>query len=558
MTRRARAWLSLCAHGAASLLLLACAHHPAAPTEAPKATRATPATPAELASLTREVQRVPDASLEVLASGGGIAGDSLSAFVSIPAGRCAVLAARGAAGVADLDLYLFDDDGDEIGTSDDVEAPATILHCADTDPLRVFALARIAAGRGAFSLALIDAPQARAAALGETFLPPDAQAEAARGDWPGLESKLGEHRDQLGGTWRDVRRVLVPVDHRLPTQIDVTLEPQRCIDAFVLPDKGIIDLDVEALTAAGRVLARAEELADTRALLVCAGSQPEKVALRLRPHAGRGVALVALSELTHVAGRRELHPEFPRHDLGPAPAPAPPLARAAVRHELTSARLVLAQLSWTGCQRVEFSPYFPLLGYHVAAYDGEGRLVGEHEGRTAAHLYLCLPKSDAGPGRLHLRALTRGGPLDVQSSPESAPAARTLERAPLAASRLLGLAAELGVLTRVADIGQVSEHRVGPDQLVRIPLSIPAERCLLMLAAAERTGPALELGVVAAETARFIDVSRGLHTAWVRTCAAAGQTEDIVVELRAPHGSTTALLATRQETLTPRSAALLR
>lgn len=557
MTRIARFWATF-ALGIASAAVVSCAHGRPSEAEKPKAASAVHVPPPELAGFAREAELAGASPLEVLASGGGIPGDSLSAFVSVPAGRCAVLAARGAQGVTDLDLYLFGDDGDELATEDDRLSPATLIYCAKDAPVRVFALSRIAAGRGAFSLGLADAPGGREATLRARLLTPPRPALARPSDFPGVDAELGDHRSLLGGTWRDVRRVLVPVDHRLPTQVDVALDADRCVDAFLMTDEDVVDLDVEALSRTGRVLARAETLGASRALLLCSGSDPDQVTLRLRPHAGRGVVLVAISELTEGAGRRNLHPEFPRHDLAPPPGPAPAKPQAAVRRELSTERMVMLPLSRTGCQRVEVAPYSPLLGYRVSAYDGEGRLIGEHEGRTAAALYLCLPKSASGPGRMHLQALSRGGPLDVQSLPEEAPAGGALERAPLAASRLLGMASDLGVLTRVADIGQVSEHRIGPDELVRIPLAVPAERCLLVLGAAERTGPGLELGLVDAETARFVDVSRGLHTAWVRTCAASGQTEQIVVELRAPHGTTTALLATRQETLTPRSAALLR
>jgi len=543
---------------AGALFLSGCGAGHEPPQAAPQAKSVPARSPSHLGDFARQMAELGGSPLEVLASGAGIAGDSLTAFVSIPQGRCAALAARGAPSVADIDLYLFAEDGDELGASDAIEEPATLLHCAESGPLRVLAFARIAAGRGAFSLGLVDLPQKQANAARARLTAASGVPPATPEDFPGLDAELGAHRDALGGTWRDLRRVLLPLDHRLPTQLDVTIEPERCVDALLMPGPGLLDLDMEALDASGGVLGRAEALGEVRALLVCAGADPGRVSLRIRPHAGRGAALLAVSQTAHESSRRDLHPEFPKVDLSPPREPAPALRAGAERHDLSVDRMVTSVLGWTGCQRVDLEPHYPLLGYSAAAYDGDGRLVGHYEGAAKTQLYLCVPKSSAGPGRLLLRATRRAGPLDIWSLAESAPARTVLERHPLAASRLLGLAEDLGFLQRISDIGQVSAHELGPDQLVRIPLAVPAERCLTMLAAADRSGPAIELGVVATETARFVDFARGAHVAWTRVCAAQGRTEDFIVELRAPHGETAALLATRQETLTPRSAALLR
>ena len=504
-----------------------------------------------LAEVAREAALAGASPLEFLASGAGIPGDSISALVVVPAGRCALLAARGAASVEDLDLYLFTDEGDEVAKSDDVEHPATLLYCSAEKPQRLLAVARIAAGRGAFALGLSDVPADKRTAVLTRVRPDDAQSGQRAEDWPGLEEAVGAHREMLGGAWRDVRRVIVPVDHRLSTQLDFEIEGQRCVDAFALPGDQVDDLEVEALSPGGHIIARAEVRGMERALLLCAGADPAKATLRLRPHAGRGAVIVVLSETTTTAGRRDLHPEFPRHDLSPPPGPVPKPAPSAKRLELAMGDLVHSSLSFTGCQRVEFQPRFPLLGYRLVAYDGQGRLIGEHEGTGPGEVYLCLPRAGTASGRMDLRALSRAGPLDVRSRAEVAAASPALERFPLAASRLLGLATDLGFLHQLADIGQVSVHQLGPDQLVRIPLLVPAERCLTVLAAADRSGPAIELGVVNARTSRFSDFARGARSTWARVCADQGQTEDIVVELRAPHGETPALVATRQEMLEP-------
>jgi len=542
----------------ALVLLPACGHRATpAPASVAKGQTEPAAGSAYLGDLGRQAARAGGSALEVLASGAGIPGDSLTAFVAIPAGRCALLAARGAEQVGDLDLYLYGDDGDEIAKADDVVHPATLVHCASKAE-RVLVVARIAAGRGPYALALVDAPGTKEAELRRRFLPDAPELETASEDFPGLTSALATRQDERGGTFRDLRRVLVPVDHRLPTQLDASVSAEHCVDVLALPGSDALDLSLEALDEHGRTLARAEERGGERALLLCAGAEAARVTLRLRPHAGRGTVLVALSQTTHVGARRDLHPDCPRSDLSPPPERPPPLAPAATRLELSTSNLVVHPLSWTGCQRVELEPRFPLFGYRFLAYDGRGQVVAEHEGTGRTTLYLCLPRSSGSPGQLQLRATLRGGPLDIQSLAESAPAEATLAKAPLAASRLLGLAADMGFLDEVAGIGQVSEHEASPDELVRIPLLVPAERCLTVLAGAQRSGVGLELGLVDMASARFVDFARGAHLAWVRACADQGRTEDLIVELRAAHGQTTVLLSTRQEPLMRPSAALPR
>jgi len=536
----------------------ACAPHAtSAPVRAPSHGGPPAESAAYLADFARETALVGGSPLEVLASGAGIAGDSLSAFVSIPKGRCALVAARGAPQVDDLDLYLLSDDGDEIAASEEVEHPATLLHCAEAADERVLVVARIASGQGPYSLGLVDAPADQEPILRAKVLPGGERAAGPPEDWPGLDAALALHRDLIGATWRDVRRVVVPVDHRLPTQLDFSVEPKRCVDALLVPGSSVDDLDVEALGPSGRVFARAEEEGAERALLVCAGAEPAHVTLRLRPHAGRGGVLVALSETRQDSDRRNLHPEFPRHDLSPEPGPLAKPGPSAQRLDLTTASMVSLPLAWSGCQRVELEPRFPLLGFRLAAYDGQGRLIGEAEGTSKTVLHLCGERATGGTARMDLRATLRAGPIDIRSLAEPAPASATLERFPLAASRLLGLAADLGFVTEAHDIGQVSAHELGPDRLVRIPLSVPAARCLTVLAAADRSGRGIELGLVDVSTSRFADFARGASAVFARVCADQGQTEDIVVELRAPYGETSGLVATRQESLKP-SAALLR
>ena len=549
-TTRLLALLSVCAS--------ACAAQPSsAPASAPSHAEPPAESVPYLADFARETALLSASPLELLASGAGIAGDSLSAFVSIPKGRCAVVAARGAPQVDDLDLYLFADDGDEIAASEEVEHPATLLHCAEAADERVLVVARIAGGQGPYALGLVDAPADREPSLRAKVLAGADGSDGPPEDWPGLDAALALHRDLLGATWRDVRRVVVPTDHRLPTQLDFSVDPKRCVDALLLPSSAVDDLDVEALGPSGRVFARAEEEGAERALLVCAGAEPAHVTLRLRPHAGRGGVLVALSETRLESDRRNLHPEFPRHDLAPEPGPLLKPGPSAKRLDLGTASLISMPLSSSGCQRVELEPRFPLLGFRLAAFDAEGRLIGEAEGTGKTVLHLCAQRASDGTARMDLRATLRAGPIDIRSLAEAAPVSATLERFPLAASRLLGLAAELGFVTEIEDIGQVSAHELGPDQLVRIPLSVPAARCLTVLSAADRSSGGIELGLVDVSTSRFADFARGSSAIFARVCADQGQTVDIVVELRAPYGETPVLVATRQESLKP-SAALLR
>ena len=103
-----------------------------------------------------------------LTSGAGIAGDNFGISYSPRAGNCAVVLARGSQTVADLDLFVYGDDGSWHGSDEQREKDATVVLCPPY-PARVYISARIASGYGRVSLGVADVPPAKAQSVRAAF-----------------------------------------------------------------------------------------------------------------------------------------------------------------------------------------------------------------------------------------------------------------------------------------------------------------------------------------------------------------------------------------------------
>ena len=112
--------------------------------------------------------------------------------------------------------------------------------------------------------------------------------------WPGLDDTVSRHREQIGGSWEDVRRVALPVDARVPAHVGADVEANQCLDALVVPAEEVSHLDVLAKDLEGRIVGRAHAAGRERSLIVCSPTRA-RVTLEVRPHAGRGLAVVVLS-----------------------------------------------------------------------------------------------------------------------------------------------------------------------------------------------------------------------------------------------------------------------
>ena len=223
----------------------------------------------------------------VVAVEAGAAGDRVSGMLALPEKECGLLIARASGSIEDVDLFAYGDDGTVLGADEAPDKTPALIVCPP-HPSRIYLSARVAAGHGLV-------------ALGAQRVAPDqalrvARAIGARGladdptrrleAWPGLDDRIAEHRRMIGAKWQDLRRVAVPIDARLPTNVSAAIDDKGCVDVLVIPSDEVSHLDVAAVDLDGRIIGRAAAVGRDRALIVCS---PTRAALtvEIRPHAGQ-------------------------------------------------------------------------------------------------------------------------------------------------------------------------------------------------------------------------------------------------------------------------------
>ncbi len=240
------------------------------PPPAPIVTRATLAapkiTPGEL-DLTRVLGDAPEKATRlgasphsVLAAGETSDGERIGAFVDVPRETCLLSYARASRSIEDLDIAAFSDDGTPIVVDDSSDAHPTLLVCPP-HPDRMYVSAHVANGDGLVVVGAHLVPLAKAAEIGRAFGAKGGAADGARSAeaWPGISEVVREHRDPLGGTWEEFRKVAVTVDPRAPTYVSLPVRADQCVDTVVIPDDEVGPLEVEALDGDGRIIARARD-----------------------------------------------------------------------------------------------------------------------------------------------------------------------------------------------------------------------------------------------------------------------------------------------------------
>jgi len=482
---------------------------------------------------------------QIFARGSGIPGDSLSGLVNVPSGRCALLYARGSAGLEDLDLLVFGEDGSEFGSDEAADANPTLLLCPETEQ-RLYVSARVVQGRGLLALAVHDVAPSESEAVRRAVTRGPKSLASGADSWPGLEAAVSTHRRQIGGDWLDLRRVAVPVDARVPTRLSAEIPAERCLDALVLPSDAVARLDLDALDDTGRIFARGEGRAEARWTVLCAGEQKTTVSFEVRPQAGRGLALFVLSTSRRTRERLSLTP-------GLFPQGAPPRALSAAgsipqtsvakgeRLDLKVGSVQSLALRFEGCARLDLTPRDPLLGYEARVWSKSGQLLAQVEAVAHAPLFVCASAAGA---RLDLVALRRGGGLEVQVG-KSQTAPSEMQALPLAASRLLSrlrMTRGFELQTAAIDLHRIELSR---EQLLRIELDVPRTRCLQIFVGVEAGGYGVEIRALDAKSGAELASDRGSDSGVINVCAERKASRPIVVELRAAQGKAGALWTTR-------------
>jgi len=520
-----------------------------------------PAALAVVFGKTLEVARAVGASEPQFGStGAGVPGDSLGGLVDLPVDACALILARGAANVQDLDVFAFADDGNVLASDESSAKDASVLLCPP-HPGRVFVSGRMAAGFGLFGVSVQTLPVELASVFEQRFhTTPNTASEVGEldSDWPGLEERLTLHRRRLPGAWESLRKLALPLDPRAYASVSVTVEADRCIDLLMTPSDEVAQLDLEIMESNGRWIGSAEPQGSDRTLMVCSPDTRE-LTVRCRPHAGRGFGALVISRSESGAARQAMQ-HAARFDLRPAgplselrQAHAERLERmgygpARVLHEgeLPGERRISLDLELArGCSRVDVITAAPVASIAAWLWDSGGNLIGEDARGSTATLFACGPETR---GRLDLETLARGGTFSVEVRHEPAfPAAAGQYR--LAMNRLLGLLDRRGLLHSLASVPDVQLSRVSATELARFTLPLEAGHCLELAAALDRGTSGLEVrlfedGVTPPGAVSFDDagLGYGAHAASAHICAVKPARDRIIsAELRANVGQGVAL-----------------
>lgn len=490
--------------------------------------------------------------------GVGIPGDSLGGVIELPDAECVLVLGRGAAGVQDVDVFAFADDGTVLASDESPSERATLILCPPQPP-RAYVSGRLASGFGLVAVTAQTVPLGRVDAVAKRFgaLPNRApEARAIDGGWAGLEERLTEHRRSLGGQWESLRKVALPLDPRAYAHVSTRVEADRCIDALVIPSDDVAHLELEVLEANGRWIGSGRARGGERNLTLCS-SEARDVTLRCRPHAGRGFAALVLSR-SAVGASRELAAHSARFDLRPVTS----LAELRRQHGQHLEALGYAKPQYTregrleperrsnlnlplarGCSRIDVLTAAPVSSIRAWLWDAAGHLIAEDGRSLGATLFACGAKTLA---RLDLETVASGGEfvVEVRHTPQLPEAA---ESRALAAGRLLGMLDARGLLGSLSRLPELETAEVSETDLVRFELALRAGRCVELGAALGPDVSGLELRIferAGADSDRDATeaIGYGARAATARVCAVKPPRDRLLtVELRANVGRGAAL-----------------
>ena len=489
----------------------------------------------------------------------GIAGDRVVSVLELPKADCAVVIARGSETIEDLDLLAYGEDGTPLGSDEAPDREPSLLICPP-HPSRVVLAARVAQGHGIVAIGSERVAPAAAERAAQRYAvkPRDPSDPARLKAWPGLDAMVVRERDRVGGKFQDLRRVALALDATVPTTLPASIEAGGCVHALFIPSDDVAHLDVAALDDEGRVLGRGVGSGRQRALVVCSPVATD-ITFEVRPHAGRGLAVAALSR--SVAGtesaiegdvlRRDVYPSGNlRSELAALAGrlarlgyTAPALTPLKVTLEQAGQRLGVPLELRAGCSRIDIVGGSPLRGLDARLWSDTGALRGAASGGASATLFSC----GATKARLDVSAVLAPGPAAVVVQLEN-DVPPELSRAPLAASRLLARMAARGALLRASAIGKPQELTIAAEQLTRVPLQVPAERCLEVDVGIEGNAGGVELRALDVDSGLELSSDVGESAGSARLCAygrAALGSLNVRLELRTTSGTARGLLATR-------------
>ena len=480
-------------------------------------------------------------------------GDRIGAFVEIPAEECVVAYARPSPTIADVDLFAYEDDGSPFSADESPNQGGTVLVCPP-HPRRLYVVARVMAGAGLLAVGVQSVPTAKAEAV--------AQAVRARGRpgedtgrldaWPGLESKLREHRAAVGGSWEDVRRIALPVSPRATSRISITLDPGRCADILLAPSEEVPSLDAVIEDDRGRVIARARERGRDRSAVVCA-SQRAEISVAMRPRASEGLVAVVLGRSAKGGSAEVAQSAFADHVTSPLDLDGArsALDRALDGHGYAPRKLVATSSARTGqrttiavdvpsgCARIDVVAGKPLGTFRAELWDDQSALVTQTYGGARSAFFAC---GKGGSWRADVEALDAPGPFAIELRKEKTSPAQLVAH-PIAAARLLGRLEAAGTPIDASAAQSAQVVALDAGALRTSPFSVAAGACVEVIAALDGRVSGLDLRLVDSTTNESTLV-RGATVVSDRLCAAATP-KPAKLELRLAQGKSDALVLVR-------------
>jgi hypothetical protein len=496
----------------------------------------------------------------VVATGLLAEGERLGAFVEVPEDMCLLAYARASSSVDDIDVVIFAEEGNPIASDEGPDPKPTVMLCPP-HPRRVYLAAHGAGGEGLVAIAAELVPPARAADV--------AKAVGARGGfgegprpadaWPGLDEKLRAHRNAIGGTWEDVRRVALPVDARAASMTPVSAAAGQCLDVLLVPDDDVAGIDLSVFDGDRREVARARDGGRDRALVLCTGYAFEGT-LEVRPHVGAGLVAIVIARAPRASApdlatrvdtvwygtEASIDKARTAHDQAMAKAGyAAPAVLGTGSLTVGRRATVAAELGDPGCSRIDVVAGAPLTLVAARARDDKGTLRGGGEGAAGATLFAC----GGGKVTVELDAKGRGGPFVVLSRPEKLKN-DAFAKKPLAASRMLARTVPVAGAPAVAPFGDVRSFVVDGARVERFDVTVPPQTCSNWAFGVEGEGTGIQVAVLDAITGDELDRAAGATSTQARVCTSTAARK-IKVEVGATTGKLDVIVAESRTASTP-------
>jgi hypothetical protein len=455
-----------------------------------------------------------------------------------------------------VDLFAYGEDGSVLGTDEAPDKTPTLVICPP-HPSRIFVVARVASGHGLVALGAQRVRPEDASKVGKASGARNVPGEAERQllTWSGLDERIARHRRLIGGTWQDLRRVAVPVDPRIVTNVSASIDAERCLDVLVVPAQEVSHLDVALLDLEGRIVGRAAASGRERAIIVCSPVQAA-VTVEIRPQAGRGVVAVVLSR-SLAGSEADIDAQVLRFELAPAVELA--VLQRQLRHRLEAVGYGAAKIVGrgsleigrrssvnlelpAGCSRLDVLGGAPVRGVEAWLWHEDGSLLARERGGGQTTVFCCGPTRKA---RLDVEALARPGRFLVELRRETE-TAEALSKEPLAASRLLSRMVSRGIVQSARQVGAVRRAELSPLRVESFDVLVPIGRCIDVTLALGGGASGAEVRLIDRANGQEVMLARGTYSTSARACALDRPTSlQVRVELRADSGESAALVATR-------------